>query len=113
MGQFEPRFQEEGVVHCQYIDTTRKAIDCATTTLPLVYRVCIAMAAVVFKLCALHGRTFQRKNVISVSNDVMRRNTDTKISKLKHQHPDGAHCTLQTSSLHGRSSSGAGVAKPP
>jgi len=29
----------------------------------------------------------------------MRRNTDTKISKLKHQHPDAAHCTLQTSSL--------------
>ena len=45
--------------------------------------------------------TIQRKNVISVSRpiDVMRRNTDTKISKLKHQHPDGAHCTLQTSSL--------------
>jgi len=29
----------------------------------------------------------------------MRRNTDTKISKLKYQHPDGAHCTPQTSSL--------------
>jgi len=42
--------------------------------------------------------TFQQKNVISVSIDVLRRNTDTKISKLKHQHPD-AHCTLQTSSL--------------
>jgi len=41
--------------------------------------------------------TFQRKNVISVRR--IRRNTDTKISKLKHQHPDGAHCTLQTSSL--------------
>jgi len=57
--------------------------------------------------------TFQRKNVISVSIDVMRLNTDTKISKLKHQHPDGAHCTLQTSSLHRRSLSGAGGAKPP
>ena len=32
----EPRFQEEGVVPCQYIDTTRKAIDCATT-LPLTF----------------------------------------------------------------------------
>jgi len=30
VGQFQPRFQGEGVVPCQYIDTTRKAIDCAT-----------------------------------------------------------------------------------
>jgi len=43
--------------------------------------------------------TLQRKNVILVSIDVIRRNTDTKISKLKHQHPGGSHCTLQTSSL--------------
>ena len=34
VGQFEPRFQEKGSSPCQYIDTTRKAIDCATT-LPL------------------------------------------------------------------------------
>ena len=34
VGHLEPRFQAEGVVPCQYIDTTRKAIDCATT-LPL------------------------------------------------------------------------------
>jgi len=59
--------------------------------------VCRAMA-VVFKLCAW-TELFSEKNVISVSIDVMRRNTDIKISKLKHQHPDGAHCTLQTSSL--------------
>ena len=32
--QLEPRFQGEGSSPCQYIDTTRKAIDCATT-LPL------------------------------------------------------------------------------
>jgi len=31
VGQFKPRFQGEGVVPCQYIDTTRKTIDCATT----------------------------------------------------------------------------------
>jgi len=34
VGQIEPRFQGEGVIPCQYIDTTRKAIDC-TATLPL------------------------------------------------------------------------------
>ena len=34
VGQFEPRFQGEGVIPCQYIDSARKAIDCATT-LPL------------------------------------------------------------------------------
>ena len=34
VGKLEPRFQGEGVVPCQYIDTTRKTIDCATT-LPL------------------------------------------------------------------------------
>jgi len=31
VGHLEPRFQKEGVVPCQHIDTTRKAIDCATT----------------------------------------------------------------------------------
>jgi len=31
VGHLEPRFQGERVVPCQYIDTTRKAIDCATT----------------------------------------------------------------------------------
>ena len=31
VGQFEPRFQGKGSSPCQYIDTTRKAIDCATT----------------------------------------------------------------------------------
>ena len=31
VGQLEPRFQEEGVIPLQYIDTTRKAIDCVTT----------------------------------------------------------------------------------
>ena len=31
VGHLEPRFQGEGIVPCQYIDTTRKAIDCATT----------------------------------------------------------------------------------
>jgi len=34
VGHLEQRFQGEGVVPCQYIDTIRKAIDCATT-LPL------------------------------------------------------------------------------
>ena len=34
VGHFEAKFQGEGVVLCQYIDTTRKAIDCAKT-LPL------------------------------------------------------------------------------
>ena len=32
----EPRFQGEMVIPCQYIDTTRKAIDCAIT-LPLTF----------------------------------------------------------------------------
>jgi len=32
----EPKFQGEGVVPCQYIDTTRKAIECATTV-PLTF----------------------------------------------------------------------------
>ena len=70
--------------------------------------------AVVFKLCAWTNFS-AKKNVISVSRpiDIMRRNTDTKISKLKHQHPDGAHCTLQTSSLHRRSLSGARGLSPP
>jgi len=45
------------------------------------YRVCIAMA-VVFKLCAWR-ELFSEKNVISVSIDAMRRNTDTEISKLE------------------------------
>jgi len=31
VGQFQPRFQEEGVILCQYIDITRKTIDCTTT----------------------------------------------------------------------------------
>jgi len=31
VGQLEPRFQGKGSSHCQYIDTTRKAIDGATT----------------------------------------------------------------------------------
>jgi len=31
VGHLDPRFQGEGVVPCQYIDTARKAIDCATT----------------------------------------------------------------------------------
>ena len=34
MGQFQQRFQGKGSSPCQYIDTTRKAIDCART-LPL------------------------------------------------------------------------------
>jgi len=34
VGHFEPGFQREDVVLCQYIDTTPKAIECATT-LPL------------------------------------------------------------------------------
>jgi len=34
VGHLEPKFQGEGVAPCQYIDTIRKAIDCATT-LPL------------------------------------------------------------------------------
>jgi len=34
VGHLEPRLQEEGVVPCQYIDITGKAIDCSTT-LPL------------------------------------------------------------------------------
>jgi len=34
VGHLKPRFQGEGVVPCQYVDTVRKAIDCATT-LPL------------------------------------------------------------------------------
>jgi len=37
VGQFEPRFQGEGVVPCQCIDTTRKAIDCATTLMLTVF----------------------------------------------------------------------------
>jgi len=35
VGHLEPRFQGKGSSPCQYIDTTRKAIDCATTPLPL------------------------------------------------------------------------------
>jgi len=31
VGHLEPRFQGEVVAPCQYIDITRKAIDCATT----------------------------------------------------------------------------------
>ena len=34
VGHLEPRFQEERVVPCQYIDIIRKAIDCGTI-LPL------------------------------------------------------------------------------
>jgi len=34
VGQFEPRFQGKGLSPCHYIDTIRKAVDCATT-LPL------------------------------------------------------------------------------
>jgi len=34
VGHLQPRFQGERVAPCQNIDTTRKAIDCATT-LPL------------------------------------------------------------------------------
>ena len=34
VGHFEPRFQGKGSSPCQYIDTTRKAIECSTT-LPL------------------------------------------------------------------------------
>ena len=34
VGHLEPRFQGKGSSPCQYIDTTRKAIDCVTT-LPL------------------------------------------------------------------------------
>ena len=30
IGHLEPRFQGKGSSSCQYIDTTRKAIDCAT-----------------------------------------------------------------------------------
>ena len=37
VGQFQPRFQGEGVAPCQYIDITRKAIDCATTLLLFLY----------------------------------------------------------------------------
>jgi len=33
VGHLEPIFQGEGVVPGQYIDTTRKATDCATTLL--------------------------------------------------------------------------------
>ena len=33
VGQIEARFQGKGSSTCQYIDTTRKAIDCATTVL--------------------------------------------------------------------------------
>ena len=36
-GHLEARFQGEGVVPCQCIDTTRKAIDCATTLPPTVF----------------------------------------------------------------------------
>jgi len=36
-GHLEPRFLGEVVAPCQYIDTTRKAIDCATTTLLTVF----------------------------------------------------------------------------
>ena len=37
VGPFAFRYQGNGAIPCQYIDTTRKAIDCATTftTLPL------------------------------------------------------------------------------
>jgi len=34
VGHLEPGFQGKGSSPCQYVDTTRKAIDCATT-LPL------------------------------------------------------------------------------
>jgi len=34
VGHFVFRYEGNGVTPCQYIDTTRKAIDCATT-LPL------------------------------------------------------------------------------
>jgi len=34
VGPFAFRYQGNGAIPCQYIDTTRKAIDCATT-LPL------------------------------------------------------------------------------
>jgi len=38
VGQFEPRFQGEGVVPLPiYIDTTRKAIDCAITVLLTIF----------------------------------------------------------------------------
>ena len=33
VGEFEPRFQVKGSSPCQYIDTTRKAMDCGTTLL--------------------------------------------------------------------------------
>jgi len=36
VGQFQPRFQGKGSSPCQHIDTTGKAIDCATT-LPLTF----------------------------------------------------------------------------
>ena len=31
VGQFEPIFEGKGSSPCQYVDTTRKEIDCATT----------------------------------------------------------------------------------
>jgi len=37
VGQFEPRFQGKGSSPCQHIDTTRKAIDGATTLLRTVF----------------------------------------------------------------------------
>jgi len=45
----EARFQGEGVVPCQYIDTTRKAIDCATT-LPLTFFIIMKLCSRLFVL---------------------------------------------------------------
>jgi len=36
-GSVSAKISREGVVPCQYIDTTRKAIDCATTLLLTVF----------------------------------------------------------------------------
>jgi len=37
VGPFAFRYQRNGLTPCQYLDTTRKAIDCATTLLLIVY----------------------------------------------------------------------------
>jgi len=57
VSQFEPRFQGEGSSPCQYIDTTRKAIDCATTLpltvfgRPFVKRFAVCYRSVVLSVC--------------------------------------------------------------
>ena len=58
VGPFAFRYQGNGATSCQYIDTTRKAIDCAIT-LPLTVFVIIELFSLALTVGALQGKTCQ------------------------------------------------------